>query len=57
MTNDSTKIHMGLMSAGVLVGLGYGIKNNSGVFKTIGWMFVGSIAGHFLASAYINLKN
>lgn len=56
MTTDSTKIAMGFSSVGVLVGLGYGIKNNSGVLKTIGWMFVGSLAGYTLASAYNNLK-
>ena len=57
MTDDSTKLAMGLSSLGVLIGLAYGVSNKSGVLKTIGWMFVGTIAGHFLASAYINLKN
>lgn len=56
MTTDLTKIAMGFSSVGVLVGLGYGIKNNSGVLKTIGWMFIGSLAGYTLASAYNNLK-
>jgi hypothetical protein len=55
--HPDSKIRLGVMSGGVLVGLGYGVTSNSGVLKTIGWMFVGSIAGFFLASAYINLKN
>ena len=56
MTTDSTKIAMGFSSVGVLIGLGYGITNKSGVLKTIGWMFVGSLAGYTGASAYTNLK-
>ncbi|MFY7938666.1 MAG: hypothetical protein ACOVOQ_14900 [Flavobacterium sp.] len=56
MTDDSTKLAMGLSSLGVLIGLAYGVSNKSGVLKTIGWMFVGSLAGYTGASAYTNLK-